>query len=82
MAARRLAPKPSAPPARPAVGPYFRAGETVTVTAGMSKGAVVPVVGPSEHCFGDIPTFEVEFPFPILVRVIRADFLSREGVSR
>jgi hypothetical protein len=77
MAARRPAPKPSAPPARPAVGPYFRAGETVTVIAGMSKGAVVPVVGPSGHRFGDIPTFEVEFPFPICNRVIRQDFLKR-----
>lgn len=78
--ARRIPPKPSAPPARPAVGPYFRAGERVRVTAYLSKGLEGVVVGPGNP-FGPEataePTWRVELPFPLLVREIRQAFLER-----
>jgi hypothetical protein len=78
--ARRPASKPSAPTARPASGPHFRAGERVRVTAYLSKGLEGVVVGPGNP-FGvepaTEPTWRVELPFPLLVREIRQAFLEK-----
>lgn len=77
--ARRSPSPPSAPPARPAVGPTFRAGERVRVTEYLSKGLEGVIVGPHDHPFDTIPLWRVEFPFPLCVRAIREDFLRRSA---